>query len=637
MDGTADPCDNFYKFSCGGYMNRKIPNGHEFISVLNDAEKVLQQQWADVLKSKDKKQSMAEKVLNKFFTSCNGSGENREVLLKEFEKLGGFPVLKANWNASVFDITNTIGYTHKFGFGKTALLQATYMWTDTPKNWDIWSPEMPLEDDLTDSELRNNSKVTAYLTLMVNTVNLLGANNGTSRCEMEEVLKFMIALQKIVIDVEENYDSSHDVKVNAAELPKHTYEINLAQLAKYVIEPVRSLNDVTATFDSEMFRKLDILISKNFTKRTVANYLLWSITFDSLPYMEEPFLLLLDQFKSVKNGRPNSAIRKDLCEYKSGGPIGVAKLIAYVNKHISPELHSKLRSISENIKSSFHGILNNTNYLNEKGLESLKIIVGAPVEMYNKSAMQHYLSKMTFTDSSYGNIKILNSLEHEFAVRKKIDHYDWEFVARELAKNVKKNKNFLDNSFYFRATWDRNAIVRAGLLDQLFNGDYPKFRNYGNIGFFLGRNLFLIYGKYQYNLLIPGWKCIANQYANYTFNDRTLESKYSNLREFENMADQGALHEAYLAYQKVIKEDVKLNKLGRYTKAQLFWISAAQVHCAKYTLKGANRTIDMHNTPTIAKYRVIGMMSSQKAFAEDFNCSASSGMNPLKKCVLWKT
>ena len=71
-----------------------------------------------------------------------------------------------------------------------------------------------------------------------------------------------------------------------------------------------------------------------------------------------------------------------------------------------------------------------------------------------------------------------------------------------------------------------------------------------------------------------------------------------------------------------------------YTQRQLFWVSAANVWCAKYRPKALKlRVLTGVHAPDM--FRVQGPFSNMKEFADDFRCPAGSPMNPNKKCKVW--
>lgn len=78
-------------------------------------------------------------------------------------------------------------------------------------------------------------------------------------------------------------------------------------------------------------------------------------------------------------------------------------------------------------------------------------------------------------------------------------------------------------------------------------------------------------------------RCIIEQYGNFTEPNVNLKLNGINTQG-ENIADNGGIKEAYLAYRKYVAENGAEPKLPglEYTSNQLFWISAAQTWCSVY-------------------------------------------------------
>ena len=81
-------------------------------------------------------------------------------------------------------------------------------------------------------------------------------------------------------------------------------------------------------------------------------------------------------------------------------------------------------------------------------------------------------------------------------------------------------------------------------------------------------------------------------------------------------------------------EEEKLLPGLRYTQRQLFWVSAANVWCAKYRPKALKlRVLTGVHAPDM--FRVRGPFSNMREFARDFKCPIGSNMNPREKCQVW--
>lgn len=104
----------------------------------------------------------------------------------------------------------------------------------------------------------------------------------------------------------------------------------------------------------------------------------------------------------------------------------------------------------------------------------------------------------------------------------------------------------------------------------------------------------------------------------------------------EDMADLAGVKVAYDAYFNWVRDNgVESHLPGlQYSPYQLFWISSAVRHCAKYSPKILKRYSDNYQWSP-PQFRVNGPLQNLHDFAIDFGCPVGSKMNPDKKCLVW--
>lgn len=192
----------------------------------------------------------------------------------------------------------------------------------------------------------------------------------------------------------------------------------------------------------------------------------------------------------------------------------------------------------------------------------------------------------------------------------------------------------------------------AILQDRFFSVDRPRYMNYGAIGQVIGHEIthgFDDRGR-QFDLdgnLADWWdpktqtqflekaQCIIDQYGNFTDLETDLNLNGINTQG-ENIADNGGLREAYIAYNNWVKQNQPEGILPglKYNQRQLFWISAAQTWCAVSRGEyNKNKIITGMHSPN--EFRVNGVVSNMNEFAFDFNCPEQTKMNPEHKCQVW--
>lgn len=176
--------------------------------------------------------------------------------------------------------------------------------------------------------------------------------------------------------------------------------------------------------------------------------------------------------------------------------------------------------------------------------------------------------------------------------------------------------------------------------------------NYGAIGVVIGHeithgfddqgrqfdldgNLVDWWGKDTADAYLGKAKCIVDQYANFT--DALTELNLNGINtQGENIADNGGLKEAYLAYQKFVESHGPESGLPglNYTTNQLFWISSAQTWCAVFRPEAMKKRI-LTGVHSPNQFRVLGPLHNMKEFSADFQCAEGTKMNPIDKCEVW--
>ncbi|XP_049517223.1 neprilysin-11-like isoform X6 [Dermacentor silvarum] len=109
----------------------------------------------------------------------------------------------------------------------------------------------------------------------------------------------------------------------------------------------------------------------------------------------------------------------------------------------------------------------------------------------------------------------------------------------------------------------------------------------------------------------------------------------------EDIVDNGGLNTSFMAYSKVLKDecddvDTRLQGLEYFSGAQLFFVSWAMSFCRNVSEEGILLQIK-HEKYSTEQHRVNLALRNLKYFAEAFNCSNTSYMNPpdTEKCTLW--
>ena len=117
LNVSTNPCDNFFRFACGGYEERNPVDSYTVHqNVLKRMFQLNQNRLMAILEGPVERLMTwsSEKKLKNFFWSCSDDFRKEQVKAqplfdKVFPLLGGWYVLDASWSASTW---NPVSYTH---------------------------------------------------------------------------------------------------------------------------------------------------------------------------------------------------------------------------------------------------------------------------------------------------------------------------------------------------------------------------------------------------------------------------------------------------------------------------------------------------------------------------------------------
>ncbi|KAJ3170978.1 Endothelin-converting enzyme 1 [Geranomyces variabilis] len=213
------------------------------------------------------------------------------------------------------------------------------------------------------------------------------------------------------------------------------------------------------------------------------------------------------------------------------------------------------------------------------------------------------------------------------------------------------------NAYYSPAL--NEIVFPAGILQPPFFSDsFPSYVAYGAMGMVAGHELshaFDSQGRhFDASGMLQDWwsnatttefearaQCFKNTYEKWgeVGPDGVFHHIDGTLTMGENLADNSGLARAREAWiearsQPGARPDVMLPGFGNMTRQQLLYVASAQIWCASASPEAAIRRI-LTNAHSPSRYRVWGMISNSPTFGEDFGCPVGTPMNPSEKCSLW--
>ncbi|CAK9798490.1 Nep2 [Anthophora plagiata] len=663
MDHEVEPCDDFYDFACGGFLkSTSIPDDKTSVNTFTEISDELQNQLRTSIEEKStpdepKPFRLAKNLYKACMNKTIIEQQGLDPLLNILQTLGGWPVLEEdNWNENSFNWKESVYKFRKMGYSVDYFIDFSVgvdLKNSTKRIIDLDQASLGLSREYLSKGFEDKI-VQAYYSYMVDIAVILGANKTVAKSELRESLDFEMKLANISLPNEKRRNATLLYNpMTVRELSKTYPSIPWKEYFNALLQPSVQVDEEEVVIVSvpSYITSLEKLLA-TIPKRVQANYVMWRAAAASVSYLTDDIRKRQLQYSTALSGKTEREPRWKECVDTVSGSLATSVGAMYVRKYFKEDAKKNAMEMVADIREEFTKILQKIDWMDDetrksalKKAASMSSHIAYPDELLDDKKLEEFYEKLELNTDNYLK-DILNltlfGVEYSFSkLRKPVNKSDW----------VTHGRPAIVNAFY--SSIENSIQFPAGILQgAFFNNDRPRYMNYGAIGFVIGHEIthgFDDQGR-QFDKdgnLVDWWapqtkenyleraECIIHQYGNYTVEDVGLNLNGINTQG-ENIADNGGIKEAYLAYKEWVKrhrEEQKLPGLP-YSPEQLFWISAANTWCSKYRPEAMKLRITTgFHSP--GKFRVLGPLSNMEEFSKDFNCPLGSNMNPQKKCAVW--
>ncbi|XP_015116946.1 neprilysin-2 isoform X2 [Diachasma alloeum] len=663
MDRDVEPCDDFYKFACGGFLkDTLIPDDKVSVntfSVIGD--KVQEQLRISIEEPSSPMEAKPFRLAKNLYKSCMNKtaieAQGLKPLLSILQKLGGWPVLEGDqWNEETFNWIQSVYKFKDLGYSVDYFLDFSIgvdLKNSTKRVIDLDQASLGLSREYLSKGL-DDKIVKAYYSYMVDIAVILGAKREFAEKQLLQSLKFEIKLANISLPNEKRRNATLLYNpMTIAQLSQTYASIPWKEYFNRLLPPSIRVDDseIAIVNVPSFITNLEKLM-RDTPKQIQANYMMWRAAAASVSYLNDQIRKRQLQYSTALSGRMERESRWKECVDIVSGSLSISVGAQYVRKYFNEDAKKNAIEMVEDIRKQFNQILQKVDWMDDEtrksALEkaaSMTSHIAYPDELLDDRKLEEFYQDLELSDENYLQ-NILNltlfGTEYSFSkLRKPVNKSDW----------VTHGRPAIVNAFY--SSIENSIQFPAGILQgAFFSNDRPKYMNYGAIGFVIGHEIthgFDDQGR-QFDKegnLVDWWapstkekylakaQCMIDQYGNYSVEEVGLNLNGINTQG-ENIADNGGIKEAYLAYNDWSARNGQEPMLPGlpYTPRQMFWISAANTWCSVYRPEALKLRITTgFHSP--GEFRILGPLSNMPEFAEDFKCPVGSKMNPENKCAVW--
>uniref|UniRef100_A0A672YXN5 Neprilysin n=1 Tax=Sphaeramia orbicularis TaxID=375764 RepID=A0A672YXN5_9TELE len=667
MDGTVDPCDNFYQYACGGWLKKNIipetSSRYSTFDILRDELEVILKGQTPTPAALTKAKTLYKSCTNESLIELRGGAPLLEMLPDVFE----WPIAFDNWDTkygATWKLEDVVAkLNEKYG---TQLLVNFFVGTDDrDSNAHIIHVGQTSLGLLSRDYYACNGPYAeacrAYEQFMIDLAKLIRTDRGLVVNETrirEEVTRVMDLERDIANATDTPEDRNNPVLLyNKMELGdlNANFTLEIFDWSYFTAKIMDTVNisvpdtEKVINYSPNYYRRLNLILNR-YTKRCVdlQNYMVWRFAMNMVVGLSRAYRDTRKAFRKALSGTTSEAAVWRQCALYVNNNMDNAVGRLYVQEAFSEK--SKELMIKD-IREVFISNLDDLAWMDaetkkaaEEKARAIRERIGYSDNIMDDEYLNNEYKDLSYSAEEYFE-NILQNLEY---VQKK--------RLRKLRVKVNKEEwvtgAAVVNAFYSSS---KNQIVfPAGILQPpFFSKGQAKSLNYGGIGMVIGHEIthgFDDNGRnYDKDGDLKDWwtpdstqrflelsKCIVDQYGNFSWDLANGLHLNGNNTLGENIADNGGIRQAYQAYKNYVREHGEEPPLPGIDLShdQLFFLNFAQVWCGTHRPEQAVNSIkvDVHSP---GKFRVLGSLQNFPEFAKAFNCNKSSYMVPDNICRVW--
>jgi endothelin-converting enzyme/putative endopeptidase len=643
LDRSADPCQDFYKFSCGGWMKANPLPGDQArwgrFDVLQDTNRtVLQNLLESVSGDKSSRVARDQKIGDMYYSCMDQKTVDQkaaEPLKMELDRIAALS--SKNGLAEMAAHLTKIGTNPLLRFGSEPDAKDS---NQVIAGLDQGGLGMPDRDYYLKTDEKSVGLRAKYVAYLETIYKLLGYSPADASKKAQAVMTIETELAKVSLDRVSRRDPQllyHKLKVSELEQMAPNFEWK-AFFKDIGAPPLDSL-DVSVP---DFFKGLNALIEKTSLDNW-KDYFQAVLVRDNAPVLASTFeQASFEFFGKAMSGAKEMRPRWKRCVDLVDGGLPDALGQKFIDKTLGADGKRRSREMLQGIEKAMSEDIRSLDWMTSKTKEQAQIKLRAVMnKIGDKAHWLDYNSVKIARDDLFGNgIRTSEfGVAHDLSkIGKPHDKLDWAMSQPTV------------NAYY--EPQENSVNFPAGILQPPFyDNKMDDAVNYGAIGAVIGHELthgFDDQGRqYDYKGNLKDWwteedakafkmrtECLVEEYGG--FEPVPGAKLNGQLTLGENTADNGGVRLAYTALLEHLGKDAaaQQKKTDGFTPQQRFFLAFAQVWCQNDTEEDSRRrvTLDPHSP---GPFRVNGVVSNMPEFKQAFSCKAGQPMVRPTSCRVW--
>uniref|UniRef100_A0A8R1HRP9 Endothelin-converting enzyme 1 n=1 Tax=Caenorhabditis japonica TaxID=281687 RepID=A0A8R1HRP9_CAEJA len=603
---SVDPCVDFYGYTCGRTLITEYWHKNRNVSTDSKSERIMKQLF-----------ELCSSIQNPENKAHHNEALHRD-LLADINKVGSWPMIDPSFNGTKFNVSqyleNMAGKLNmikfglfKFDFSKLFVI----VYDEEAYNWSYSTKQKILQ-------------LVKYLIIK----SKVQVDPKTFETDMKDVDELQQKLRQL------QHDKMVQFRTFDEFLSENRPLINFEKIIKPFIHPKHPqhwekiqkfiyLNPRDSYYNKS--GKLHQLIRAT-SPRTMANFLILRMVHNAIGFIDYANSLKCSNL--VIDLMPQAVLRVYVRNYFDKGNLKLAT------------------DVIEKFKEAFVKMFQNSSWLHQESkdkgiikLKKIRSVVGYPEEFEAPGALDALFEELTDVSPSDSFYVLARKLRGFYA--------QWNIL--QYVNGVKFYESINDINGIYNPVFNTFLLFVSLIDDPFFTVSLPEIVRMSMVGNIIGHEIGHAFdtqnSQYDGDFNQVNWlnsedlseygnrqKCLIDQYDNHDDPSFGRNLK-GNTTLNENVADMLGIKTAWMAYKDMKGVQPSIIGFEDYSPDKLFFHLRALTWCSSYDTHALSRQLIARHG--VKNFRVNGIHSNMKEFAEAFQCPIGSPMNPEKKCTLF--